>query len=135
MIVELDKNNLDLIKRSFISLEYVEKELSVNPYGIFLLYVENDEVIGYLYYSDIYDRAEINQIEVNSIHRNHGYGKKLMDYFTKTVDKNLSLEVREDNTVAIKLYKEYGFEQVAVRKGYYNGTDGLLMEKNKDSEI
>ena len=81
MIVELDKNNLDLIKRSFISLEYVEKELSVNPYGIFLLYVENDEVIGYLYYSDIYDRAEINQIEVNSIHRNHGYGKKLMDYF------------------------------------------------------
>lgn len=135
MIIELDKNNLDLIKRSFISLEYVEKELSVNPYGIFLLYVENDEVIGYLYYSDIYDRAEINQIEVNSIHRNHGYGKKLMDYFTKNVDKNLSLEVREDNTVAIKLYKEYGFEQVAVRKGYYNGTDGLLMEKNKDSEI
>ena len=134
MIIELDKNNIDFINNSFLKRDYVEKELSVNPYGIILLLIENEEIIGYLYYSDIYDRAEINQIEINSIHRNCGYGKKLMDYFTKTVDKDITLEVREDNTPAIKLYKKYGFEQVAIRKGYYSGVDGILMERKKTCE-
>ena len=132
MIIELDKNNIDFINNSFLKRDYVEKELSVNPYGIILLLIENEEIIGYLYYSDIYDRAEINQIEINSIHRNCGYGKKLMDYFTKTVDKDITLEVRKDNLPAIKLYNKYGFKEVATRKGYYNGIDGLLMERKKD---
>ena len=56
-----------------------------------------------------------------------------MDYFINLVDKDISLEVRENNDPAIKLYKKYGFEEVAVRKGYYNGIDGLLMERKKDS--
>ncbi len=132
MIIELDRNNLDSINNSFLRRDYVEKELSVNPYGKILLLIENEEIIGYLYYSDIFDRAEINQIEINSIHRNCGYGTKLMDYFTKLVDKDITLEVRENNIPAIKLYKKYGFEQVAIRKGYYSGVDGLLMERIKN---
>lgn len=133
MIVELDKNNLKMLDNSFIDQSYIQKELSVNPYGKILLLVENDEIIGYLYYSDIFDRAEINQIEINSIHRNSGKGKVLMDYLINNVDKDISLEVKVDNTPALKLYEKYGFEQVAVRKGYYQGVDGLLMERKKDS--
>jgi ribosomal protein S18 acetylase RimI-like enzyme len=45
------------------------------------------------------------------------------------VDKNITLEVKEDNTPALKLYKKFDFEEKAVRKGYYNGVDGLLMER------
>lgn len=133
MITELTINTIDKINNSFIDRNYIEKELSVNPYGKILILEENNEVIGYLYYSDIYERAEINQIEIDSIHRNCGNGTKLMDYFINLVDKDISLEVRENNDPAIKLYKKYGFEEVAVRKGYYNGIDGLLMERKKDS--
>ena len=45
------------------------------------------------------------------------------------MDKNITLEVKEDNEPAIKLYKKHGFEQTATREGYYNGVDGLLMER------
>ena len=133
MITELTINTIDKINNSFIDRNYIEKELSVNPYGKILILEENNEVIGYLYYSDIYERAEINQIEIENFHRNCGNGTKLMDYFINLVDKDISLEVRENNNPAIKLYKKYGFEEVAVRKGYYNGIDGLLMERKKDS--
>ena len=50
------------------------------------------------------------------------------------MDKDITLEVRIDNYPAIKVYKDNGFEQTAIRKGYYKGIDGLLMERKKDSE-
>ena len=56
-----------------------------------------------------------------------------MEYFTNSVDKNITLEVKEDNEPAIKLYEKFGFEKKAIREGYYNGVDGILMERKKDS--
>ena len=47
-----------------LSPEYVEKELKINPYAHFIVYKKDSKIIGYLYYSLIYDRIEINQIEV-----------------------------------------------------------------------
>ena len=134
MITELEREKIDLLDSSFIDKEYIEKELSLNPYAKVLLYIEKKEIIGYLYYSDIYERAEINQIEVEVSHRNCGYGTKLMDYFTELVDKDITLDVREDNIPAIKLYKKYHFKQTAIRKGYYNGVDGLLMERKRKKD-
>ena len=129
MIKELTKDNITIINNSFINKEEVLKELSNNPFSKYIVYLENNEVIGYLYYSDIYDRVEINQIEINSIHRNCGYGSKLLGYLINSVNKNITLEVNKDNIYAIKLYKKYNFKEVAIRKGYYNGIDGILMER------
>ena len=129
MIKELTKDNISIINNTFIDKEEVLKELSNNPFSKYLVYLEKDEVIGYLYYSDIYDRVEINQIEINSIHRNCGYGSKLVEYLIKTVNKNITLEVNKENIYAIKLYKKYNFKEVAIRKGYYDGIDGILMER------
>lgn len=129
MIKELTKDNINIINNSFIDKENVLKELSNNPFSKYLIYQENNEIIGYLYYSDIYDRVEINQIEINSIHRNCGYGSKLLEYLINSVNKNITLEVNKENKYAIKLYKKYNFKEVAIRKGYYNGIDGILMER------
>ena len=134
MIKEIDKNYLSLLNNSFIDKDTVIDDLVKNPFGKLIVLEENNEIIGFIYYSDIYDRMEINQFEINKIHRNCGKGKKLLDYFLNTVDKDITLEVREDNIPAIKLYKEYGFIEKAIRKGYYKGIDGILMErKYKDS--
>lgn len=129
MIIKLDKKNLTLVEDSFLSIEQVEYELDNNPFGEYLVFIEDNKIIGYLYYSDIYDRAEINQIEIENFHRNCGKGTKLLEEFIKIVKKDITLEVKIDNIPAIKLYKKFGFEEKAIRKGYYQGTDGILMER------
>ena len=128
MISELKKEDLNLINNTFINKEYLENEFNNNPF-IKVLILKEDIIIGYLYYSDIYDRVEINQIEIEENHRNCGKGSLLLKELTETVNKNITLEVREDNIPAIKLYEKFNFKKVAIRKGYYNGVDGILMER------
>ena len=133
MIYIIDKDNIDKLNESFININ-IEEELANNPFGKVLVLEENNEIIGYLYYSDIYERAEINQFEINSIHRNCGKGNLLLKEFIKTVDKDITLEVKIDNVPAIKLYEKNGFVKKSTRKGYYKGIDGILMERKKDSD-
>ena len=134
MIIELNKNNIHIIEHSFINKNVVENELENNPYAKYYVYVDDNQINGYLYYSEIYDRIEINQIEVFYKKRNQGIATKLMKKLTETVEKDITLEVKIDNDIAIKLYKSFGFKKVAIRKGYYKGIDGILMErKTKDS--
>lgn len=132
MIFELTKGNINEIEKTFIDLSEVLNEFENNPFAKYLIYKENDKIIGYIYYSDIYDRAEINQFEIEVSHRNCGKGKTLLNKLLKVVDKNITLEVRKDNLAAIHLYKSVGFVEKAIRKGYYQGIDGILMEKIKD---
>lgn len=132
MIYEL--NNLNELDNSFISKEYISNELDNNPFGKVLILKENNEIIGYLYYSDIYERAEINQFEIILSKRNSGKGDLLLKYLINTIKKDITLEVKEDNIPAIHIYEKNGFLKKAIRKGYYNGIDGILMErKYKDS--
>ena len=131
MIYEL--TNLDELDNSFISKEYISNELSNNPFGKVLV-LKEDKIIGYIYYSDIYERCEINQFEIMLSERNSGKGDLLLKYLINLVKKDITLEVKEDNTPAIKVYLKNGFQKTAIREGYYNGVDGILMErKYKDS--
>ncbi|HIT24109.1 MAG TPA: GNAT family N-acetyltransferase [Candidatus Faecimonas intestinavium] len=137
MIIKVDKlDQLQALSRnqSLISIETMEHDLQVNPFGRYLLELENDKIIGYLYYSDIYDRAEINQIEVEVSHRNCGKATKLLQKMLELVEKSITLEVKKDNIPAINLYKKFGFQEKAIRQGYYQGIDGILMEREKDTK-
>lgn len=137
MIIKVNKlDQLQALSRnqSLISIETMEHDLQVNPFGRYLLELENDKIIGYLYYSDIYDRAEINQIEVEVSHRNCGKATKLLQKMLELVEKSITLEVKKDNIPAINLYKKFGFQEKAIRQGYYQGIDGILMEREKDTK-
>lgn len=129
MIIKITKEDLKTLDNCFLQITDIENELNNNPFGRYLLYIQDNEVIGYLYYSDIYERVEINQIEVKPIHRNCGIGTKLIKNLIETVEKNITLEVKINNYPAIKLYKKFNFEKCAIRKGYYQGTDAILMER------
>ena len=50
------------------------------------------------------------------------------------VEKSITLEVKKDNIPAINLYKKFGFQEKAIRQGYYQGVDGILMEREKDTK-
>lgn len=129
MITNLTKQNIYVTANSILSKKVVLEELEKNPFANYLIYLENNKLIGYIYYSDIYERVEINQVEVNNSRRNCGIASKLMEYLIETLDKSITLEVRNNNIYAIMLYKKFGFKEKALRKGYYNGIDGILMER------
>lgn len=104
-----------------------------SPYVKYIEYLENDKVLGYLKYSHIYDRIEIDNVFVEVPYRNQNIGNKLMSRLISIAIEervvNITLEVRVSNEVARHLYKKYGFREVALRKFYYGDEDGILMEK------
>ncbi len=113
-------------------IKEIEKE-EVNPFAKSIEYVEDGQILGILKYSLIYDRMEIDNIEVNAAHRGKGIGTKLMSYLISLAIENrvlnITLEVRMSNETAKNLYKKFGFREVAIRKFYYGDEDGILMEK------
>ena len=131
MIKEYDSYPQDTVDN--FNYKLTEKEFSTNPYLKIITYVEKDKKIGFLLYSLIYDRIEIEQFEVITKERGRGIGDKLLNYLIekyKNSDiKNITLEVKENNIVAINLYEKYGFKKVSTREKYYDGINGLLMEK------
>lgn len=100
-----------------------------DPFSRNIIYIDNCQIIGFLNYSIIYERAELNYIFVLEIYRNKGISSKMMDYMINKckICENITLEVRKNNIIAINLYKKYGFKEVAIREKYYNGVDGILM--------
>lgn len=129
MIIEITKDNIEELENAFFDKEELISEFENNPFAKVLVLKEENVIIGYIYYSDIYDRLEINQFEINEKYRNQGKGKYLIQYLIDKEKKDITLEVKQDNYSAIKVYEAKGFIQKAVRKGYYNGIDGLLMER------
>ena len=110
----------------------VKKE-ETSPFAKSIEYIEDNKIVGVLKYSLIYDRMEIDNIEVSSEYRGKGIGTKLMSYLISLAIENrvinITLEVRISNEIARHLYKKFGFREVALRKFYYGDEDGILMEK------
>lgn len=132
MVVELTIENIELLNDSFLLESEVLENFSNNPFARYLVYLKFNKVTGYIYYSDIYERCEINKIEVVQEERGNGIGSKLMEELIIIVDKNITLEVRIDNIIAIKMYEKFNFIKKAIRNGYYNGIDGILMERDNN---
>ena len=106
---------------------------SANPYARKIEFIDNENVLGYLDFSLIYDRIEVDNFFVEENYRNQGIGKKLLSYLVVVAINNhvvnMTLEVRESNVIARELYKKFGFREVALRKFYYGDENGILMEK------
>jgi ribosomal-protein-alanine N-acetyltransferase len=65
---------------------------------------------------------------VNPEFRCRGIGKRVLLYMIERATAagmmEAFLEVRPSNTGAIRLYQSLGFEQVGVRRGYYQAANG-----------
>lgn len=126
MIKEITSSSLELKK--FLN----ENKISIidnDPFSKFIVYLEDTKIIGFLSYSVIYERAEINYIFVLESYRGKKIASKMLKYMISSckICDNITLEVRESNTIAISLYKKFGFKEVAIRENYYNNEDGILM--------
>ena len=115
---------------SFFELFNFDLLESKNDFVRYLGYFVGEEIVGYIEYNDIYDSVDIVNIYVLEDYRGKGIGKSLMEKLISLSlgKKNITLEVSVLNDVAISLYESLGFKKVAIRRGYYKGIDGILME-------
>lgn len=117
-----------LIKDNFKDIYKIE-ELN-KSYANIYVYVEDDEVIGFLEYEDHFEITDIINIAVSTIHQNKGVGEALIKYLiNNTKSDKIMLEVRENNEYALNLYNKCGFVEINRRKKYYDGEDAIIMER------
>lgn len=82
--------------------------------------------------------GDIQTIAVLPEFRSLGLGRRLMLALLEEADARKAhrvfLEVRADNPHAITLYASLGFEEIAVRPGYYQpeGVDAVIMKRGGD---
>ena len=109
----------------------VRSELT-NKLSLWLVAVEEGEVVGYVGSQTVLQEADMMNIAVSQNHRRRGIAKLLVQELIRRLDAyQLSLEVRASNAPAIALYEALGFTQVGLRKNYYRNPkeDALILRK------
>jgi len=108
-------------------------ELLENQNGYCWVAEMNDRIVGMIVCWLIIDEMHIATIAVHPDHRQRGIGRQLVVAALKALIPqgalSATLEVRAGNIVAQNLYRYFGFENVGLRKGYYqdSGEDAVLM--------
>lgn len=90
---------------------------------IFVVARREHHVVGYCGMYCSFGEGEITNVAVSPDVQNQGIGKKIISGLLEIAsEKNINrivLEVRVSNNYAIKLYKDFGFQKVGIRKGFY----------------
>ena len=105
-----------------------------NKNSKYIVAKENNNIVGFAGILITPDIVEITNIVTKKSERKKGIGslllEKIIEMAEKTDKPNINLEVNSENCFAINLYKKFGFEQIALRKKYYNGkNDAIIMTK------
>ena len=138
MIEKIEEESLYIDKLSelfpkILTSKSVKEDIKNNPFTNHLTYLINGEPVAFINYYIMYERAEIININVLEEYQNQKIASKLLEHMVNECIshnvKNITLEVKETNIKAIHLYEKFGFSKVAVRRKYYQGIDGILMEK------
>ena len=106
----------EIFKNSAFSKSYLNTLIKGDNSFIYV-YLIDDKVCGYLMILDSIDVYEILAIATIEEYRNKGIAQELLD---KIKTKDIFLEVRESNQVAINFYKKNRFKEISIRKNYYS---------------
>ncbi len=100
-------------------------------YSHFYVAVSGDQVIGYYGFLHISDELHILNVAVHPEFRERGVGSLLMSDLTERAlalsARALTLEVRESNLAAIRLYERAGFVLAGTRPHYYMDKENALI--------
>ena len=92
------------------------------------------EIVGFADMREIVGECYINNVGVKMRHRRKGIGRALMQALEDSATDEaefITLEVRQSNEAAIRLYKSMGYIKVGTRRGFYEqpAEDADLMTK------
>lgn len=107
------------------SLDTWKRELQ-NPIAIWILEVVEENVVGYAGIWNVAGEAQVMRVAVKQAMRNRGLGllltQELMNKAWDSGAEAVTLEVRESNAAAQKVYGRCGFVSEGVRPDYYEDT-------------
>ena len=108
-----------------------------NDVAHYLVMVVDGVIAGYGGMWLLFEEAHVTNVAIMPEYRGQGRGKRLMlammRHAVKRGAEKMTLEVRESNMVAQKLYAGLGFEQNGFRPGYYSDTgEGAQLLWNND---
>ena len=99
----------------------------VSGYSAWVL-LDGAKIIGYALMMMVLDEAHLLNLSVAKAYQKQGLGRMLLEHMIAIAKKhdaaNMFLEVRPSNISAIALYENIGFNEMAVRRGYYPAHNG-----------
>jgi ribosomal-protein-alanine N-acetyltransferase len=133
-----DLNQIAEIERVCFSLPWstssFEQELK-NELAYYQCAEENGKIVGYMGMWRVIDECHITNIAVLPEYRNRGIASMLINKMIKICKcseiNSMTLEVRQSNLPAIRLYEKFGFVSVGKRPRYYMKPieDAIIMWK------
>ena len=121
-----------LVLHESLGESFLYDELSLNPFARMYI-IEDDKGFSGFIGLRVDDQADMMNFAIVPEKQRQGYGKKLLlyvlDILKKEGIKQLTLEVRESNVGAQKLYESCGFKRSHTRKNYYKTEDAIVYMK------
>ncbi len=123
---ETHLKDLALLEKQCFSVPWSEKALRSElekENARFFVAITKNEVSGYIGANNVLGEVYIDNIAVFYNYRGFGIGESLLRHLIKvSEDENcnlVTLEVRVSNTPARNLYEKLGFQNIGVRKNFY----------------
>ena len=97
----------------------------------FLVAVEDGRAVGYMGLQIFSGEGYVTNVAVLPQYRQRGIAKALIDKALQNDMCFITLEVRESNTPAIRLYEKAGFKNVGTRPNFYTDPveNAIIMTK------
>ena len=90
--------------------------------------LDGARIIGYALMMMVLDEAHLLNLSIAKAYQKQGLGRLLLEHMINIAKKhhaaNMFLEVRPSNISAIALYENIGFNEMAIRRGYYPAHNG-----------
>lgn len=98
----------------------------------FLVAVEDGRAVGYMGLQIFSGEGYVTNVAVLPQYRQQGIAKALIDKALQNDMCFITLEVRESNTPAIRLYEKAGFKNVGTRPNFYTDPveNAIIMTMN-----
>lgn len=135
-----DANTLALIEQEIFTDPRSEAtfrtSIELDDNAVAIVAEHDGEVIAYADVYKAYDEFQLNNIAVLEQFRGNHIAENLVNILKETAREleciAITLEVRESNAAAIRLYKKCGFHEVGIRENYYldNNENAILMDCN-----
>lgn len=101
---------------------------SLQQHHAYVLISPAGELAGFAFVQRILDEAHLLDIAIDPARRGQGLGRELL---RRLMDEELAdgisiwfLEVRVSNHAAISLYQSLGYNELSIRRNYYDAPDG-----------
>lgn len=133
-ILEVKAISDSSLKESW-SLDSIKNELS-NSLATYIVGILDNKVIGFAGAWLIASEGQITNVSVSKDFRGQGIGFKIINELLKTLSskgsKEVTLEVRESNLAAQKLYEKCAFKNEGIRKNFYLDKENAIIMWKRD---